>query len=150
VWKLELDEDFFRIFDKDHKIAGYFVPDYGQLFPEDKADEIIEKMHKNHDKVPGGFLTVPMVKFGIFDSKENMDILYLQSHIADATARIETWKEFLLERQMQHAINISYTDHDMLSLTFPIKFAEHVPLEKKALLETMTPTLNLLSEKGLL
>ncbi len=150
MWKLELDEDFFRIFDKDHKIAGYFVPDYGQLFPEDKADEIIEKMHKNHDKVSGGFLTVPMVKFGIFDSKEDMDILYLQSHLADATARIDAWGEFLLERQMQHAINISYTDHDMLSLTFPIKFAEPTPLEKKVLLETLGPTLNLLSEKGLL
>lgn len=150
MWKLELDEDFFRIFDKDHKIAGYFIPDYGQLFPEEKADELIEKMHKNHDKVPGGFLTVPMVKFGIFDSKEDMDILYLQSHIADATSRIEAWKEFLLERQMQHAINISYTDHDMLSLTFPIKFAEHVPLEKKMLLDTLAPTLDLLAEKGLL
>ncbi|MFN3655406.1 MAG: hypothetical protein ACK4TO_08815 [Candidatus Nitrosotenuis sp.] len=150
MWKLELDEDFFRIFDNDHKIAGYFVPDYGQLFPEEKADEIIEKMHKNHDKVPGGFLTVPMVKFGIFDSKEDMDILYLQSHIADATSRIEAWKEFLLERQMQHAINISYTDHDMLSLTFPIKFAEHVPLEKKLLLDTLVPTLDLLAEKRLL
>jgi hypothetical protein len=150
VWKLEIDENFFRIFDKDHKIAGYFVPDYGQIFPEEKADEIIEKMHKNHDKVPGGFLTVPMVKFGIFDSKEDMDILYLQSHIADATSRIEAWKEFLLERQMQHAINISYTDHDMLSLTFPIKFAEHVPLEKKMLLDTLAPTLDLLVEKGLL
>ncbi|MEW6043977.1 MAG: hypothetical protein AB1608_06905 [Thermoproteota archaeon] len=150
MWKLELDEDFFRIFDKDHNIAGYFVPDYGRLFPEDKVDEIIEKMHKNHDKIPGGFLTVPMVKFGIFDSKEDMDILYLQSHLADATARIDAWKDFLLERQMQHAINISYTDHDMLSLTFPIKFTEHVPLEKKTLLETIEPTLNLLSEKGLL
>ncbi|HWP78337.1 MAG: hypothetical protein AB1299_02865 [Thermoproteota archaeon] len=150
MWKLEIDENFFRIFDKDHKIAGYFVPDYGQIFPEEKADEIIEKMHKNHDKVPGGFLTVPMVKFGIFDSKEDMDILYLQSHIADATSRIEAWKEFLLERQMQHAINISYTDHDMLSLTFPIKFAEHVPLEKKMLLDTLAPTLDLLVEKGLL
>ncbi|MEM2785207.1 MAG: hypothetical protein QXW37_01445 [Candidatus Nitrosotenuis sp.] len=150
MWKLELDEDFFRIFDKDHKIAGYFVPDYGQIFPEEKAAEIIEKMHKNHDKVPGGFLTVPMVKFGIFDSKEDMDILYLQNRVADATLRIDAWKEFLFEHQMQHAINISYTDHDMLSLTFPIKFAEHVPLEKKLLLDTLAPTLDLLAEKGLL
>ncbi|MEM3065229.1 MAG: hypothetical protein QW177_07645 [Candidatus Nitrosotenuis sp.] len=150
MWKLELDGDFFRIFDKNHKIAGYFVPDYGQLFPEENADEIIEKMHKNHDKIPGGFLTVPMVKFGIFDSKEDMDILYLQSHMEDATSRIEAWKEFLLERQMQHAINISYTDNDMLSLTFPIKFAEHVQLEKKMLLDALEPTLDLLQQKGLL
>ncbi|HXG74852.1 MAG TPA: hypothetical protein VNK44_08570 [Candidatus Nitrosotenuis sp.] len=150
MWKLELDGDFFRIFDKNHKIAGYFVPDYGQLFPEENADEIIEKMHKNHDKIPGGFLTVPMVKFGIFDSKEDMDILYLQNHVEDATSRIEAWKEFLLEHQMQHAINISYTDNDMLSLTFPIKFAEHVQLEKKTLLDALEPTLDLLQQKGLL
>ena len=150
MWKLERDEDFFRIFDKNRNIAGYFVPNYGEIFPEDKIDETIEQMHKNHDKIPGGFLTVPMVKFGIFDSKQDMDILYLSSHVSDATARIEAWKEFLMEHQMQHAINMAHTDQDMLSLTFPVKFAENAPLEKNALLETLMPTLNLLSQKGLL
>lgn len=150
MWKLERDEDFFRIFDKDRNIAGYFVPDYGEIFPEEKIDETIEQMHKNHDKIPGGLLTVPMVKFGIFDLKEDMDILYLSSKLADANTRIDAWKEFLLQNQMHHAINTSHTDHDMLSLTFPIKFAEHTPLDKNSLLETMTPTLDLLSQKGLL
>ncbi len=150
MWKLERDEDFFRIFDKNRNIAGYFVPDYGDIFPEEKIDETIEQMHKNHDKIPGGLLTVPMVKFGIFDSKEDIDILYLSSKIAEANTRIDAWKEFLLQNQMHHAINPSHTDHDMLSLTFPIKFAEHTPLDKNSLLETMTPTLDLLSQKGLL
>jgi hypothetical protein len=150
MWKLERDGDFFRIFDKDRKIAGYFVPDYGEIFPEDKIDEAIEQMHKNHDKVPGGLLTVPMVKFGIFDSNDDMDILYLSSHLSDANARVDAWREFLTEKQMQHAINRSHTDQDMLSLTFPTKFAESVPLEKNTLLETLTPTLDLLSQKGLL
>lgn len=150
MWKLERDEDFFRIFDKDRNIAGYFVPDYGEIFPEEKIDETIEQMHKNHDKIPGGLLTVPMVKFGIFDAKEDMDILYLSSRLAEANTRIDAWKEFLLQNQMHHAINPSHTDHDMLSLTFPIKFAEHTPLDKSSLLETMTPTLDLLSQKGLL
>jgi hypothetical protein len=150
MWKLEQDEDFFRIFDKDRKIAGYFVPNYGDIFPEDKIDEIIDKMHKNHDPIPGGFLTVPMVKFGIFDSKEDVDILYLQSHLSDVETRIEAWKEFLIQNQMQHTINTAHTDHDMLSLTFPIKFAQSVPLDKKLILETISPTLDLLSQKGLL
>jgi hypothetical protein len=79
-----------------------------------------------------------------------MDILYLQSHLSDAEARIEAWKEFLMENQMQHAINISHTDRDMLSLTFPIKFSQNVPLDKKLVLETLSPTLELLSQKGLL
>ena len=148
--KLERDEDFFRIFDKDRNIAGYFVPDYGEIFPEEKIDETIEQMHKNHDKIPGGLLTVPMVKFGMFDSKEDMDILYLSSRLAEANTRIDAWKEFLSQNQMHHAINPSHTDHDMLSLTFPIKFAEHTSLDKNSLLEIMAPTLDLLSQKGLL
>jgi hypothetical protein len=150
MWKLEREEDFFRIFDKDHKIAGYFVPDYGNIFPEDKADEIIEQMYKNGDKVPGGYLTVPMVKFGIFDSKEDMDILYLQSQLDQARSRIDLWNEFLSEHQMQHAIRLSHTDQDMLSLTFPIKFSNMVPLDKKLITETISPTLDLLQKKGLL
>jgi hypothetical protein len=150
MWSAERDEDFFRIFDKAHNIAAYFVPDYGNIFPEDQVYEIIDRMHKNQDKVQGGFLTVPMVKFGIFDSKEDMDILYLQSHLDDANARIDAWKEFLLENQMQHHIRISHTDQDMLSLSFPIKFSQLVPLDKKLILETITPTLDLLQKKGLL
>lgn len=150
MWKLERDSDFFRIFDKNHKIAGYFWPDYGQILPEDKIDQIIEKMHKNHDTIPGGFLTIPMVKFGIFDSNEEVDILYLSSRLDDANARLDIWKQFLLENQMQHSIQVSHTDHDMLSLTFPVKFSQGIPLDKGPLLDGLASTLDLLSQKGLL
>lgn len=150
MWKLDRDDDFFRVLDKDHKIAGYFIPDYGQIAPEEKIDEIIEMMHKNHSIIPGGFLTVPMIKFGIFDSNEEMDVLYLSSKLDDANDRLDIWKEFLLEKQMQHSIQISHTDHDMLSLTFPIKFKTPAPLEKNQLLDMIAPTLDLLSQKGLL
>lgn len=150
MWKLDKDEDYFRIFDKSRNIAGYFVPDYGDIFPEERAPEIIEVMHKNHDKVPGGYLTVPMVKFGVFGSNQDLDILYLHSQLDSAIQRVDAWKEFLLENQMQHAIRISHTDQDMLSLTFPIKFKEGVPLEKNDLLQILGPMLDLLQEKGLL
>ena len=152
MWKLEREDNFFRIFDKDHKIAGYFVPDYGDIFPEDKADQVIEQMHKNHDKVQGGYLTVPMVKFGIFDLNEedDMDIMYVESHLSDANLRLGLWKDFLLQNQMHHAIRISHTDQDMLSLTFPIKFKDTIPLEKNAILDIIQPTLDLLRQKGLL
>lgn len=150
MWKLDRDSDFFRIFDKNQKIAGYFWPDYGQIVPEDKIDEIIEKMHKNHDPIPGGFLTIPMVKFGIFDTNEEVDVLFLSSRLDDVNARLDVWKEFLLEKQMQHSIQVSHTDHDMLSLTFPIKFSQTMPLDKTQLLNAISPTLDLLSQKGLL
>ena len=64
MWKLERDEDYFRIFDSKNDIAGYFDPDYGELFPKEKEHEIIQQMHKNQDKISGGFFMAPMVKFG--------------------------------------------------------------------------------------
>lgn len=150
MWKIEREDDFFRIFDKDNKIAGYFVPEYGDIQPEDKIEEIIEQMHKNGDKVPGGYMTVPMVKFGIFDSNEDLDVVYLQGQISDASARLDAWAEFLSQNQMRHAIRMSHTDQDMLSLTFPIKFSDQIPLDKKIILGTISPTLDLLHQKGLL
>ncbi|MEM3144000.1 MAG: hypothetical protein QXW91_05175 [Candidatus Nitrosotenuis sp.] len=150
MWKIDLDNDYFRILDKNHNIAGYFVPDYGNIFPEEKADEIIAEMHKNHDKIAGGYLTVPMVKFGLYGADQDMDVLYLHSQLDGALHRVDAWKEFLFEHQMQHAIRTAHTDQDMLSLTFPIKFKEHVQLEKKQILLTLTPTLDLLQQKGLL
>jgi hypothetical protein len=150
MWKLDLDSYFFRILDKDRKIAGYFWPDYGQIVPEDKYDEVVEKMHKNHDPIHGGIVTVPMVKFGIFDNHSEMDVLFLSSRLDDVNARLDVWKEFLLEKQMQHSIQMSHTDNDMLSLSFPIQFSQNVPLDKEKLLEALGPTLDLLSQKGLL
>jgi len=150
LWSLDLDSDFFRIFDKDRKIAGYFWPDYGQILPENKYDEIIQLMHKNHDSIPGGFMTVPMVKFGIFDNNQEMDVLQLSSKISDVSARLDVWREFLLEQHMQHSIQMSHTDNDMLSLSFPVKFTNSVSLDKKKILEALLPTLDLLSQKGLL
>ncbi|MFM7795805.1 MAG: hypothetical protein ACKO7N_03490 [Candidatus Nitrosotenuis sp.] len=150
MWSTELDSDFFRIFDKDRKIAGYFWPDYGQIIPEDKYDEIVQLMHKNHDSIPGGFLTIPMIKFGIFDNNQEMDVLQLSSKVGDASVRVDVWKEFLLEQHMQHSIQISHTDNDMLSLSFPVKFSIPVSLDKKKILEALLPTLDLLSQKGFL
>ncbi|MFM7795525.1 MAG: hypothetical protein ACKO7N_02055 [Candidatus Nitrosotenuis sp.] len=150
MWSLDLDSDFFRIFDKDRKIAGYFWPDYGQILPENKYDEIVQLMHKNHDSIPGGFMTVPMVKFGIFDNNQEMDVLQLSSKISDVSARLDVWREFLLEQHMQHSIQMSHTDNDMLSLSFPVKFTNSVSLDKKKILEALLPTLDLLSQKGLL
>ena len=91
-----------------------------------------------------------MVKFGIFDNKEEMDILFLSSRLDDANARLDAWKEFLLEKQMQHSIQMAHTDNDMLSLTFPIKFSENISLDKDKLLDALSPTLDLLGSKGLL
>ncbi|HSG74453.1 MAG TPA: hypothetical protein VLA01_04590 [Nitrosopumilaceae archaeon] len=151
MWKIERDDEYFRIFDSKKDIAGYFDPDYGELFPKEKELELIEQMHKNHDKIPGGFLMVPLVKFRIFDNDNEAKIEEIQRKLDDANQRIKQWKDFLLKTKNEfHGIRVSHTDQDMLSITFPIKFDPPTSLEKKALLEKLETTLDLLQKQGLL
>lgn len=151
MWKIERDEEYFRIFDSKKNIAGYFDPDYGELFPKEKEFELIDKMHKNHDKIPGGFIMVPMIKFEIFDNENEININVLEQKLDRVKQRMSTWKDFLLEtKNNYHSIRVSHTDQDMLSITFPIKFESPVSLEKKILLGELEPILDLLQKQGLL
>jgi hypothetical protein len=151
MWKIERDEEYFRIIDSKKDIAGYFDPDYGDLFPKEKELELIDKMHKNRDKIPGGFLMVPMVKFRIFDNDKETRIEELEKKLEDVKQRISQWKNLLLEtKNVFYNIRVSHTDQDMLSITFSIKFDFPVPLEKNSLLENLQPTLDLLQRQGLL
>ncbi len=151
MWKIERDEDFFRIFDSKKDIVGYFEPDYGDLYPKENELEIIEKMHKNYDKIAGGFLMVPMVKFGIFGNDIVMDIDNLEKQVESVKQRLVQWKNFLFETKNEsHEIRVAHTDQDMLSITFPIKFDTPIQLEKNIIIKTLEPTLNQLQKQGLL
>lgn len=151
MWKIDRDEDYFKIYDSKKDIAGYFDPDYGELFPKDKESELIEQMHKNHDKIPGGFLMVPMVKFGIFGSENEMNINQVQNQINSVQQRLSKWKNFISETGNEfHFVQVSHTDQDMLSITFPIRFQKPVPLEKNSLLQEIESTLDLMQKQGLL
>ena len=151
MWKLEREEDYFRIFDSKKDIAGYFDPDYGEIFPKEKEQEIIEQMHKKKDKISGGYLMIPMVKFGIFDTEKEMDIDSLEKQISLVENRLSQWRQFLEENRMElHGIRVSHTDQDMLSITFPIKFDIPCQLEKNDLLVNLESILNRLQKQGLL
>jgi hypothetical protein len=151
MWKLEREEEYFRIFDSKKDIAGYFDPDYGELFPKENEHEIIEQMHKNQDKILGGFLMIPMVKFGIFDNDIEINIDQLEMQITAVAHRLSQWKNFLLETKNEfHSIRVSHTDQDMLSITFPIRFDFPTSLEKNLLLKKLELILNLLQKQGLL
>jgi hypothetical protein len=150
-WKLEREGDNFRIFDENKNVAGYFAPEYGDIFPEEKIDEVIEEMHNKHEKIPGGYLLFPMVKFGIFSLDSEMELDYLGVRIDEARDRILWWQKFIASQKNQnHKIRVSHTDPDMLSITFPIPFTAPVPLEKNTLLEELRPTLDTLNNQGLL
>jgi hypothetical protein len=150
-WKLEREGDYFRIYDENKNIAGYFAPEYGDIFPQEKIDKVIEEMHKKHEKIPGGYLLLPMIKFGIFSLDNEIELDYLEARMDEARDRIAWWQKFIASQKNQnHKIRVSHTDPDMLSITFPISFSVPIPLEKDILLEELRTTLDVLNNQGLL
>ncbi len=151
LWKLDLDEEYFRIFDSNKLIAGYFDPDYGDLYPKENSEEIISQMLKNHDKITGGFIMVPMIKFGLFDTDLETNIDTVETQVNSVLDRLSRWRKFLSKTNLKiHYVRISHTDQDMLTITFPFKFSKPTPLDKKEMVVELTPTLNLLQKLNLL
>ncbi|RNJ75586.1 MAG: hypothetical protein EB830_05960 [Nitrosopumilus sp. H13] len=151
LWKLDFDEGYFRIYDSKRMITGYFDPDYGDVFDRKDSEEVIESMIKNHDSVPGGIIMVPLVKFRLFDTDLNTSISEVEQNVARVSVHLAKWKGFLSSYGCQtHSVRISHTDQDMLTITFPVAFSQPTPLEKKILLETLSPILDRLEESGLL
>ena len=151
LWKLELDEDYFRIYDSKKMVAGYFDPDYGDIYPKENAEEIISSMLKNHDKILGGVIMVPLVKFGLFDTDLDTSIFEVEKNVIRVNEHLQKWKSFLSQTNRSvHSVRISHTDQDMLTITFQIKFENPTPLDAKSLLTEIIPTLDLLQKSNLL
>ena len=151
LWKLDLDGEYFKIFDSKKLIAGYFDPDYGVIFPTENSTEIISQMLKNKDVIVGGFLMMPMVKFGLFDSDLDTHLDELESQINRVGLHLQKWRNFITcINNPEHSIRISHTDQDMLTITFPIKFSKPTPLEKTELLNEISPILDKIHELDLL
>jgi len=150
-WKLEFEEGYFRIFDSKKLIAGYFDPDYGDLSEVKNPEDIILSKIKNHDKVLGGMMMIPLVKFKLFDTDLNTTLSEVKQNISRVSYHLQKWDVFLFEiKNTSHFIGISHTDQDMLTVTFPVIFSKPTILEKSDLLEEIYPVLNLLQKSELL
>ena len=151
LWKLESDEGYFRIYDFKKLIAGYFDPDYGDIFPKENSEEIISSMLKNHDNILGGIIMVPLVKFRLFDTDLDTTITNVESQVYRVNEHLQKWKLFLSKMNYDwHSVRISHTDQDMLTMAFQIKFLKPTSLENKALLEELSDTLENLQKSDLL
>jgi len=151
LWKLDLDDEYFRILDSKKLVAGYFDPDYGVIYPKENSVEIISQMLKNHDKISGGLMMIPLVKFGLFDSDLDIDINELETQVNRVGEHLKKWKDFIIKTNNTiHSIRISHTDQDMLTITFPIKFSEPTPLDKNEIIKEISPILDLLQKLNLL
>ena len=151
MWKLESDEGFFRIYDSKKLVAGYFDPDYGDIFQKENSEEIISSMLKNHDKILGGLMMVPLVKFRLFDTDLDTTLTNVEDQVNRVNEHLQKWKLFLSKMNYDwHSVRISHTDQDMLTIAFQIKFSKPTPLEKTILSEELFSTLEILEQSGLL
>ena len=151
MWKLDHDEEYFRIYDSKKLIAGYFDPDYGDIFPKENSEQIISLMQKNHDLILGGMLMIPLVKFRLFDTDLDTVLSKVQENVSRVSEHLQKWNKFIFDTKIQiHSIRISHTDQDMLTITFPIIFSKPTPLEKKQLALELSLTLDLLQKLDLL
>ena len=151
MWTIEQEDAYFKIYDSRKTLVGYFAPEYGDIQPEDKAEQVIHEMLKNHDPIKGGYMMLPLVKFNIFEDGKEMNLAYLEQQLQEVYTRIMAWKNLVTEKGIEHhKILISHTDHDMLSITLGIIFPSPVPLEKKEILGNLGGILDFAHQKGLL
>ena len=150
-WKLDFEDGYYRIFDSSKLITGYFDPDYGDLSSFKNPEEVILSKIKQHEKISGGMIMVPLVKFRLFDTDLNTTLSNVQQNVSRVSEHLQKWDSFLTKiNTSSHFIGISHTDQDMLTITFPIKFSELTPLDKSDLIKELSPTLKLLEDSDLL
>lgn len=149
MWHMELRDSSFYIYDSRQNLVGYLDPSYGVVDDED-AYERIQKMIIDKYTVDDAFLTIPMVKFEIFD-EDTIEIKKLEESITLVANRVAIWKKYLEgSRATEHWIYVSHTDNDMLAITLPVGLTKPTPLREDALLQEISPLLYELHEKDLL
>ena len=94
---------------------------------------------------------IPLVKFRLFDTDLNTTLSNVQQNVSRVSEHLQKWDSFLTKiNNSSHFIGISHTDQDMLTITFPVKFSESIPLDESFLIKEISPTLDLLEINQLL
>ena len=151
-WKLDQEEYYYKVYDEQNQLAGYFQPDYGEIQPQEKQDEIIQEMIKRQDHVYGGMLYVPLLKLNLLDEQYDYDLDHVITNLDASIDRAEKWKECINNIQAIKFARArkSHTDPDMLSVLLGVKFDAPVKLNKNMLLDALTPILDNFHAKELL
>ncbi|MEE8133401.1 MAG: hypothetical protein V3T40_07495 [Nitrososphaerales archaeon] len=151
-WNLDQEEYYYKVYDAQNQLAGYFQPDYGVIQPREKQDEIIEGMIKRQDHVYGGMLYVPLLKLNLLDEQYDYDLDHVIANLNASIDRTEKWKECIngIPPVIFARVSKSHDDPDMLSVMLGIKFGVPVKLNKGALLDALRPILDNFHDKELL
>lgn len=152
-WKIEYDDTLYKVYDGGGNLAGYLFPEYGDIEPKDREDEIIDELNKAHADVTEATLLLPMVKLGLLDNHEGMDIDYAISSLEASGARAGAWKKWLRDNAKSFsivgaAVHTAREDRNMLSIALGI--VATIKLDEKEMRDFLLPLLDKLHEDGLL
>lgn len=152
-WKTEYDDTLYKIYDWDGNLAGYLFPQYGDIEPKDREDEIIDELNKTHADVQEATLLLPMVKLDLLDKQEGIDIDYVISSLETNAERASVWKKWLHDNAKSFkivgaAVYTAREDRNMLSIALGIVTA--MRLGEKEVRDFLSPLLDKLHEDGLL
>jgi hypothetical protein len=152
-WKAEYEDSLYKIYDWQGSLAGYLFPHYGQIEPREQEDAVIEELNRMHSQVPEATLLLPMVKLGLLDREEGMDIDFVISSLEANASRTTDWRKWLAHNAQGYGIfdalvHTAREDRNMLSVALGIKAA--FVLGEKEIMSTLTPLLDRLHQDGLL
>ena len=153
-WKTEYDDEIYKIYDWEKRLAGYFFPQYGRIEPEDQHEAAIEELNKSHAVLTGGgHLLVPMLRLGLLDSQEALAIDDAIESLSAGASRASNWREWLAANSRSFSIygagvHTAREDRNMLSIALAI--SGNLTLGEKEVGQFLMPLLDKLHEDGLL
>lgn len=152
-WKAEYEDSLYKIYDSNGDLAGYFFPHYGDIEPKENEDEIIEELNKTQAQVSEATLLLPMVKLGVFDREQGMDIEFVLASLEANSARVDTWKKWLDSNSKSFQIfaaNVHTAREDRNMLSIALGIARTITLGEKQVAAELIPLLDRLQQDGLL
>ena len=152
-WKIEYDDTIYKVYDGGGSLAGYLFPEYGDVEPKDREDEIIGELNKTGAEVTETTLLLPMVKLNLLDNHEGMDLDFVISSLGTNAERAVVWKKWLRDNASPFnivgaAVHTAREDRNMLSIALGI--VTTLKLGEKEVRDFVSPLLNKLHEDGLL
>jgi hypothetical protein len=153
-WNFEYEDTVYKIYDWNNDLAGYFFPRYDEVLGRQATQrndnletqtDAIDKMNKHHERIDGGQLMIPMVKLGLLDHEEGLDLDYTIHALETSLQRTKAWKQWLERNNGDFGIIgvAAYTareDRNMLTIIFDIHL--NVVLGEKEIALCLTPLLN--------
>ncbi|MGH9923440.1 MAG: hypothetical protein ACRD38_11880 [Nitrososphaerales archaeon] len=151
-WKIDEEEYYYKIYDSQDELAGYFQPDYGKIYPAEKEEEIIQEMLKRQDNIYGGFLYVPLLKLNLVSEDADYDLEQVMESLGTSLERTKRWKECIGEIRQVISVTArkSHSDPDMLTILLGIKFEGPVKLKSEDVLNALQPIIDHFHGKELL